>query len=771
MSSEANQQQGEPEMKGWLAKWTNYLKGYQKRWFVLSNGLLSYYRNQAEMAHTCRGTISLVSAVIHTEDSCNFVISNGGTQTFHLKAVNEIERQKWVTALELAKARAVRMMESEEDDELDMPSQLDKCELLTVLRLLHVKLEDLSMCSELIGKHGAALQRSLSDLEQLDAAGGAPPPQELAARVRAVNERATLFRITSTAMMNACSEYVQLAQSQGRKWVRMLQHEHEQCLRLQEMVEQLAKQHSSLERAAQEASGPTGAGGGGHSDDEEFFDAPEHSPLGPPASGVAGGKTEGPRHFLVALPSSETPPTGKHRRSASGLSDSRNSDTDSEPEPLSSPPPRAVAAGPLRPPPVAPPPPTAGDAPPAQGRRQRRTRIPDKPSCSLSLWSIMKNCIGKELTKIPMPVNFNEPLSTLQRLTEDYEYAELLDRAAQCEDPGLQLVYVAAFAVSSYATTANRTGKPFNPLLGETYECDRRDDLGWRAISEQVSHHPPMLAQHCEGRGWRCWQEFSMSSKFRGKYLQVVPLGVVHLELGGSHLTWRKVTTVVHNIIVGKLWVDHQGDMEVRNHTTGHAARLKFQPYSYFSREPPRRVMGLVSDPQGEHLWLLQGTWDSQLEYARVLHTSAAAASGGGRPVIESASPEVVWKRVLPGEEYERMYNFTVLACQLNEPEEGVAPTDSRLRPDQRLMEQGSWDEANQVKLQLEEKQRAVRRQREAEAEAAAAQGRPYVGYEPVWFRKETDPITGNPIHVYQNEYWPCKERGSWDRCPTIYLS
>lgn len=71
-------------------------------------------RNQAEMAHTCRGTISLVSAVIHTEDSCNFVISNGGTQTFHLKASNEIERQKWVTALELAKARAVRMMESGE---------------------------------------------------------------------------------------------------------------------------------------------------------------------------------------------------------------------------------------------------------------------------------------------------------------------------------------------------------------------------------------------------------------------------------------------------------------------------------------------------------------------------------------------------------------------------------------------------------------------------------------------------------------------------------
>jgi len=32
------------QFRGWLQKWTNYIKGYQKRWFVLSNGTLSYYR-------------------------------------------------------------------------------------------------------------------------------------------------------------------------------------------------------------------------------------------------------------------------------------------------------------------------------------------------------------------------------------------------------------------------------------------------------------------------------------------------------------------------------------------------------------------------------------------------------------------------------------------------------------------------------------------------------------------------------------------------------
>lgn len=39
---------------------------------------------------------------------------------------------------------------------------------------------------------------------------------------------------------------------------------------------------------------------------------------------------------------------------------------------------------------------------------KRRTRIPDKPNYSLNLWSIMKNCIGRELSKIPMPVGVGQ---------------------------------------------------------------------------------------------------------------------------------------------------------------------------------------------------------------------------------------------------------------------------------------------------------------------------------------------------------------------------
>ncbi|GBM53085.1 Oxysterol-binding protein 1 [Araneus ventricosus] len=765
----------EPEMKGWLYKWTNYLKGYQKRWFVLYNGLLSYYRNPNEVAHTCRGTINLVSAVIHTVDSSNFVISNGGTQTFHLKASNEIERQRWVTALELAKARAIRMTESDEDEDYSLlPAQTDKNELQSVLKTLNAKLEDLSTCNDLILKHGFALQRSLSEIENLETVPDAVN------KIRSVNERATLFRITSNAMINACQDYLQLAQTQGRKWMKMVQHEHEQRLRLEEMVEQLAKQHSHLERAAKEASSNSP---GMHSDDDEFYDAEE----------------ETGSDFVITIP-------GKvHRRTPSGFSlqsegqdldGGASSDTDAEGTSLTksgdmiarrkkrnrgqvhsvcvtnhcedneSDSERKVSS--------------ASESPTHSTNaekdnkslvpvKNRRLTVPEKPNYSLNLWSIMKNCIGKELTKIPMPVNFNEPLSTLQRLTEEYEYSDLLDKAAQCSDSCEQMAYVAAYTVSAYATTSNRTGKPFNPLLGETYECDRTDDYGWRCLSEQVSHHPPMLAQHCEGRGWICWQEFTMSSKFRGKYLQIIPLGIAHLlfPASGNHYTWRKVTTFVHNIIVGRLWVDHHGEMEIVNHHTEDKCHLRFIPYSYFSREVPRKVTGVVTDHEGNAKFVLQGTWDNKMESARVLNSHGSVK---GKPLLETSTPKTIWRRQFPGPEYEKMYNFTVLACQLNEPEEGVAPTDSRVRPDQRLMEDGAWDEANRIKVQLEEKQRQVRRKKEEEAEQAAAEGRPYQGYEPIWFTKETDEITGNPVHKFKGEYWKCKENQDWSRCPDIYL-
>ncbi|XP_057178505.1 oxysterol-binding protein 2 isoform X2 [Triplophysa rosa] len=732
---------GSDTYKGWLFKWTNYIKGYQRRWFVLSNGLLSYYRTQAEMAHTCRGTINLATAHIDTEDACNIVLSSGG-RTYHLKASTEVERQRWVTTLELAKAKAIRMMNDQSDDSADEEptSQSDHSEIQGTLKTLASKLDDLSTCNDLIAKHGAALQRSLSELEALRV------PLEGGEKIKAVNERATLFRITSNAMINACRDFLDLAESHSRRWQRVLQHEREQRTHLEETIEQLAKQHNSLERAWREAPAhavntpdtPTDTGvrerprkeeASDEDEDTEYFDAMEESPA-----------------FITVT---ATDPS-QHRRSQSNLSGASGGHQDDN---------CSVSSNDF-----------SGKE--VQPHRKRRSNIPEKPNYSLNLWSIMKNCIGKELSKIPMPVNFNEPLSMLQRLTEDLEYHELLDKAARCEDSLEQMCFVAAFSVSSYSTTVHRTAKPFNPLLGETYELDRREEFGYHSLCEQVSHHPPAAAHHVTSqRGWSLWQEITIASKFRGKYLSIMPLGAIHLEFhaSGNHYVWRKVTSTVHNIIVGKLWIDQARDIDIVNHRTKETCQLKFSPYSYFSREVPRKVTGVVMDSDGQAHYILSGTWDDKMESAKIVQSSTRNSSSEGKQktVYQTRPPKLLWKKYPLPENAENMYSFSSLALTLNEEEEGVCVTDSRLRPDQRLMEAGRWDEANAEKQRLEEKQRATRRRREASM--AIDDGREFEGYKPMWFHKRMDETTGDLTFVYKGGYWEAKERQNWNECPDIF--
>ncbi|XP_028911070.1 oxysterol-binding protein 2 isoform X2 [Ornithorhynchus anatinus] len=759
---------GSDAYKGWLFKWTNYLKGYQRRWFVLSNGLLSYYRTQAEMAHTCRGTINLSTAHIDTEDACNIVLSSGG-RTYHLKAGTEVERQRWVTALELAKAKAVRMMTnqsvepkassedrdtvpcllsppllseaspSDDSGDEEPSTQSDKTDLHSTLKNLTSKLDDLSTCNDLIAKHGAALQRSLSELESLKI------PADSGEKLKAVNERATLFRITSNAMINACRDFLELAELHNRKWQRALQYEREQRTRLEETIEQLAKQHNSLERACRGTPCLSTASSGtiskvgllsfkGEASDEdeetEYFDAMEDAPA-----------------FITV-----TADPKQHRRSGSSLSGASGGPADDwnvEDSVFESP-------------------------QPTKTKVKRRTRIPNKPNYSLNLWSIMKNCIGKELSKIPMPVNFNEPLSMLQRLTEDLEYHELLDKAVKCENSTEQMCFVAAFSVSSYSTTIHRTAKPFNPLLGETYELDRMDELGFRSLCEQVSHHPPAAAHHVYSKhGWTLWQEITIASKFRGKYLSIMPLGAIHLEFSssGNHYIWRKGTSTVHNIIVGKLWIDQSGDIEIVNHKTKDKCQLKFTPYSYFSKDSARKVSGVVADGSGKAHYVMSGSWDEKMECSKIVHSSQSRTNveGKQKTVYQTLPAKVLWKKYPLPENAENMYHFSELALTLNESEVGVAPTDSRMRPDQRLMENGQWDEANVEKQRLEEKQRLVRRKRESDAMEALEGGKNYTGYTPLWFERKTDPLTGELACVYKGGYWEAKEKHDWHMCPNIF--
>uniref|UniRef100_A0A8C2U4H5 Oxysterol-binding protein n=1 Tax=Coturnix japonica TaxID=93934 RepID=A0A8C2U4H5_COTJA len=333
-------------------------------------------------------------------------------------------------------------------------------------------------------------------------------------------------------------------------------------------------------------------------------------------------------------------------------------------------------------------------------RNGRRTCLPapSPDTSNINLWNILRNNIGKDLSKVSMPVELNEPLNTLQHLCEELEYSELLDKAAETDDPYERMVLIAAFAASGYASTYFRAGsKPFNPVLGETYECIR-EDKGFRFFSEQVSHHPPISACHCESKNFVFWQDIRWKNKFWGKSMEILPVGTLNVTLPkyGDYYVWNKVTTCIHNILSGRRWIEHYGEITIRNTKSSVCiCKLTFVKVNYWNSNV-NEVQGVVIDQEGKVVHRLFGKWHEGL-YCGV-----------------APSAKCVWRPGSMPTNYERYYGFTRFAIELNELDpvlkDLLPTTDARFRPDQRLLEEGNIEAAASEKQRIEELQRSRRR-------------------------------------------------------------
>jgi len=99
-----NQQQPSSLMKDLasnLFKWTNYIHGWQERYIVLKDGVLSYYKSPSETHYGCRGAIALKQSTImpHELDDCRFDIKVNDC-VWYLRAKSVEERQLWFNILE-----------------------------------------------------------------------------------------------------------------------------------------------------------------------------------------------------------------------------------------------------------------------------------------------------------------------------------------------------------------------------------------------------------------------------------------------------------------------------------------------------------------------------------------------------------------------------------------------------------------------------------------------------------------------------------------------
>uniref|UniRef100_A0A8B9J927 Oxysterol-binding protein n=1 Tax=Astyanax mexicanus TaxID=7994 RepID=A0A8B9J927_ASTMX len=382
-------------------------------------------------------------------------------------------------------------------------------------------------------------------------------------------------------------------------------------------------------------------------------------------------------------------------------------------------------------------------------RNGRRTCLPapSPDTSNINLWNILRNNIGKDLSKVSMPVELNEPLNTLQHMCEELEYTELLDKAAETDDPYERMALVAAFAVSAYSSTYYRAGsKPFNPILGETYECIR-EDKGFCFFSEQVSHHPPVSACHCESKNFTFWQDIRWKNKFWGKSMEILPIGTVNVMFPsyGDHYEWNKVTTCVHNILSGRRWIEHYGEVTIRNTKSSTCiCKMTFIKSNYWSSNV-NEVQGFVMDQEGKVVHRLFGKWHEGL-YCGV-----------------PPSAKCIWRPGSMPTDYELYYGFTRFAIELNElcPEmrDLLPPTDARFRPDQRFLEEGKVELASAEKQRIEDLQRSRRKWHEENN----------TKHQPRFFKKVVD-SNQRERWVSNNTYWELRKDPGFQKMENLEL-
>lgn len=389
---------------------------------------------------------------------------------------------------------------------------------------------------------------------------------------------------------------------------------------------------------------------------------------------------------------------------------------------------------------------------------KRRTNITAPTVMPPSLIGFLRKNVGKDLSQISMPVSSNEPLSLLQRAAEIMEYPDVLDKATGCSDAVERLIYVTAFAISALSPNRVRERairKPFNPMLGETYELVR-EDLGFRFLAEKVSHRPVQLAYQAESKDWSLTQSPMPTQKFWGKSAEIVTEGVIRLTLHttGEHFSWSAPTSFLRNIIAGEKYVEPAGELLVFNETTGQKTVSTFKAGGMFSGRS-EDVTSKAFDSYGKELPLgINGTWSASLRLIKQGSLTNTTLWTAGKLVPDAP----------------KHYGLTSFAATLNEVtaiEQGKLPaTDSRLRPDQRALEDGDVDRAEAEKVKLEEKQRARRREMEDAGET----------WVPRWFTRAEDAATASGgtevvwrLKSGKDGYWEERAKGSWTGVQPIF--
>ncbi|KAL2148369.1 hypothetical protein VTH82DRAFT_2289 [Thermothelomyces myriococcoides] len=753
-------------------------QGYARRFFSLdyTTCTLSYYHNRNSTA--LRGAIPLSLAAIAADERRREITIDSGAEIWHLKASSAKEFTDWARALERASkiARGLESSASETAAPEPQDNNVTASQAAPATRNTQQEEEDRdwqhveSLVSRIVGTRDALrrLVKDLADEKRPRSSHGAhlspnasTVPEDSDGYFAAQADKRSFWKRkasgTSSPMMTPQSSQAPPGSSlavppspaagvqapNGSKSYGALQEDrerdtYESCAALLKDLDSVVVEFSTLLSSSKRRRMPLQAAAAparrsiesSTSTVEEFFDA-------------EAGELDKSTNQVMLIDHQSEEEEGTTGSDAEEVSIHESSSVSSVDEDESRPTGDGVGS-------LFPTKPKALTPLPITEAVTRRKTIPPAKVAPPSLIAFVRKNVGKDLSTISMPVSANEPISLLQRVAEQLEYAQLLDEAARQSQAHQRLLRVAAFAISQFSNGRAKERairKPFNPLLGETFELIRTENEvpgGFRLLVEKVSHRPVRLAMQADAAQWSLAQSPAPTQKFWGKSAELTTDGRVRVTLrladgsGEEYYSWNTATVFLRNVVMGEKYVEPVGTMHVCNDSTGAKAAIEFRSKGVFGGRG-EEVHVEVLGPNGEQTGVsMSGTWTGSLKVA------------GGQEV---------WRVGSLVENAANTYGLTTFAASLNEItpiEKGkLPPTDCRLRPDQRLAEQGQLDEAEEWKVKLEEAQRQRRRAMEERGEE----------YRPRWFVKAATNPDGEEVWRLKggkDGYWEERAKGSW---------
>ncbi|XP_009248335.2 oxysterol-binding protein-related protein 9 isoform X7 [Pongo abelii] len=675
-------------MEGPLSKWTNVMKGWQYRWFVLdyNAGLLSYYTSKDKMMRgSRRGCVRLRGAVIgiDDEDDSTFTITVD-QKTFHFQARDADEREKWIHALEETILRHTLQLQGLDSGFVPSVQDFDK-KLTEADAYLQILIEQLKLFDDKLQNCKEDEQRK-SMVESikhcivlLQIAKSTINP------VDAIYQPSPLEPVISTMPSQTVlpPEPVQLCKSEQRP----------SSLPVGPVLATLGHHQTPTPNST----------GSGHSPPSSSLTSPSHVNLSPntvPEFSYSSSEDEfydaDEFHQSGSSPKRLIDSSGSASvltHSSSGNSLKRPDTTES----LNS----SMSNG-------------TSDADLFDSHDDRDDdaeagSVEEHKSVIMHLLSQVR--LGMDLTKVVLPTFILERRSLLEMYADFFAHPDLFVSISDQKDPKDRMVQVVKWYLSAFH--AGRKGsvakKPYNPILGEIFQChwtlpnDTEENtelvsegpVPWVSknsvtfVAEQVSHHPPISAFYaeCFNKKIQFNAHIWTKSKFLGMSIGVHNIGQgcvscldydEHYILTFPNGYGRSILTVP--------WVELGGECNINCSKTGYSANIIFHTKPFYGGKKHRITAEIFSPNDKKSFCSIEGEWNGVM-YAKY-------ATGENTVFVDTKKLPIIKKKVRKLEdqnEYESRSLWKDVTFNL------------KIR---------DIDAATEAKHRLEERQRAEARER-----------------------------------------------------------